>query len=704
MKKSVVFLMLVLLLCTSVSFGNKFKEINTVELKDVINGEMDTYIPVSLMLKGKDVISDVPGILYNLDGNNRTLVPVRFVTESLGAEVSWIGETKTAKIEFDGKVIDLQIDNPYAMVDGTEQALPDLVPPKLMSYGDKTRTMIPIRFISETFGLDIDWIGETKTVTINAPEQSIKGLSFNYTTKFPEIRLDTTGYIDYIAYEINADDTLDIKNKLIFSFPNTRISSDGFNEEDYYGFLTKEGQEIFYDTGDIFNIKNLKISPKQNVPNTTDLIFNLSGKKGYDAFYEEETGEFVIRFINSVKSIETKSVYNSEAVIISTEEDNPAINLPQTQNKHVKILDIVNSTLRISEKERIINKGGIKKISYSQLDTTQDATYEADDQVTRVTLELDANKSADDVYIDPQKNEIFMYVSGNPLNGFEYVKKNQEKSILNINFLNQGVYDYIYDKRNNIVELSFDKSLVDINKMDLKIEDHIVDRINITTSGDKYYIKFLLDKDVKPTALTNEGQMTETIALNFKNTVISNSVFKNKLVVVDAGHGGHDPGASNEGYTEKWLNLRVAKALEKKLKAQGFKVYMTREVDEYIGLYDRPNIANELGADAFVSIHFNAALNQAAKGVEVLYNDDSLRNNKAFARTTQDYLVDILNRVDRGIVSRPELVVIRETHMDAILVELGFMTNPEELNLIIKDSYIEKAADALMRGVMDQLK
>ena len=130
---------------------------------------------------------------------------------------------------------------------------------------------------------------------------------------------------------------------------------------------------------------------------------------------------------------------------------------------------------------------------------------------------------------------------------------------------------------------------------------------------------------------------------------------------------------------------------------------MTRERDNYVQLYDRAAIANQLNADLFISIHANAARNTAAKGVETLYAPDASRNNLSFAKVIQSGLLLGTGGVDRGVVSRPELVVIRETKMDAVLVEIGFLTNEDDYIKLKTNSYLEKAADGIFNGVLQYL-
>ena len=131
---------------------------------------------------------------------------------------------------------------------------------------------------------------------------------------------------------------------------------------------------------------------------------------------------------------------------------------------------------------------------------------------------------------------------------------------------------------------------------------------------------------------------------------------------------------------------------------------MIRAVDEYVGLYDRPAIANELDADLFVSIHINAFTNGTASGVEVLYGEESMSSDKGLASAMQTELVKSLGAVDRGIGYLPRLVVLKESKMTSVLAELGFITNATEQDKLMSESYLKKAAEAMARGIVNFLK
>ena len=148
------------------------------------------------------------------------------------------------------------------------------------------------------------------------------------------------------------------------------------------------------------------------------------------------------------------------------------------------------------------------------------------------------------------------------------------------------------------------------------------------------------------------------------------------------------------------LALKASISLKKELEKEGFKVYLTRSTDEYISLYERANMANELDADLFVSVHINAHSKTSVKGVEVLYSPYTTQRSDVLAKYIVDELVSKLGAVNRGTVQRPNLIVIRETKMPAALVELGFLSNSEEEILLQQSWYLQNAVDAVKEGII----
>lgn len=182
---------------------------------------------------------------------------------------------------------------------------------------------------------------------------------------------------------------------------------------------------------------------------------------------------------------------------------------------------------------------------------------------------------------------------------------------------------------------------------------------------------------------------------------------KDVTIVLDAGHGGKDSGAvAEDKTTEKSLTLRLAPRVESLLRQRGYNVIMTRTTDEFIALSERAAIANRNNADIFVSIHFNSAGSSSAYGIEVLYASENDVDRKINAGDQTRLAREVLNAVlketganSRGIKNRPELAVLRRTNMTACLIEGGFMSNPDELEKIKSDSYLDKLAIGIVNGI-----
>jgi N-acetylmuramoyl-L-alanine amidase len=212
-------------------------------------------------------------------------------------------------------------------------------------------------------------------------------------------------------------------------------------------------------------------------------------------------------------------------------------------------------------------------------------------------------------------------------------------------------------------------------------------------------------------------------------------------IVIDPGHGGHDPGAKARGLAEADLVLDVASRLEKLLLAQpGVEVVLTRRANDYVSLEERTEMANREGADLFLSIHANASANAAARGVETYFlnfaanpeaeavaareNAGAARNmrhlpeivkaialnnkideSRDFATAVQVSLHDRLRKVNRdvkslGVKQAPFMVLIGAT-MPSILAEISFLTNKQDANLLKTEKYRQQIAEALLAGVMN---
>ena len=210
-------------------------------------------------------------------------------------------------------------------------------------------------------------------------------------------------------------------------------------------------------------------------------------------------------------------------------------------------------------------------------------------------------------------------------------------------------------------------------------------------------------------------------------------------IVIDAGHGGHDPGARGKGVTEADLVLDVALRLEKLLqKVPGVDVLLTRRTDEFIALPERTAIANREGADLFLSIHANASPNAQARGIETYFlnfannlsaaavaareNANSTQamgalpdfvkaialNNKLdesrdFATQVQRAMFERLKTTNKTLknlgVKQAPFVVLIGAAMPSVLAEISFVTNPQEAKLLKGPVYRQRIAEALFNAI-----
>jgi len=213
-----------------------------------------------------------------------------------------------------------------------------------------------------------------------------------------------------------------------------------------------------------------------------------------------------------------------------------------------------------------------------------------------------------------------------------------------------------------------------------------------------------------------------------------------RKVVIDAGHGGKDPGAvSRSGVKEKSITLDIAKRLKKVLESKGIRVILTRSSDQYVSLSRRAQVSNKSGADLFISIHVNSFKSRRAYGFETYYfsqasdnvaraleiaenaayvnevsSSNSSRNLKAIvgdmiyteniaaskeiAKHICDNTCRIIGVRNRGIKSA-RFAVLKKADIPAILVEVGFISNPKEEKALRNSFYRQQIAEGLASGI-----
>ena len=191
----------------------------------------------------------------------------------------------------------------------------------------------------------------------------------------------------------------------------------------------------------------------------------------------------------------------------------------------------------------------------------------------------------------------------------------------------------------------------------------------------------------------------ESTGIIMPSSMLSRDVNK-RFVVIDPGHGGGDHGAIRGGISEKDITLDVSKRVRDLLEKKGYEVFMTREIDETVSLQERVEISENLVPDMFVSIHVNSSNSDSPNGLETHYYKD---NSLILAKTVHASMLNHVQANNRGLF-KSKFYVINHTTAPAILLEIGFMSNPIERVQLITDFRKQATAKAIAEGIDDYFK
>ena len=225
-----------------------------------------------------------------------------------------------------------------------------------------------------------------------------------------------------------------------------------------------------------------------------------------------------------------------------------------------------------------------------------------------------------------------------------------------------------------------------------------------------------------PDTMNNEWQNSQA-----QEEFVASGEFADTLVVIDAGHGGKDTGAlargedgevivdiyGNPALMEKDINLVIAQKIRDRLQANGIPVLMTRDDDSFFGtskenLMARCELANNNNATLFVSVHNNSAQSPKATGTEICYTEESTGlggvTSKTLANNILPYLTEATGLANRGIINRPNLVVLKNTTMPAALLECAFLSSEKDRAVLTDETKLDAIADGVVKGIIKTLR
>lgn len=549
-----------------------------------------------------------------------------------------------------------------------------------------SRTLLPIRFLSEKMGFAVSWENKTQKVTISKEDKKIEmfvgkdkviigGVSQKMTDSVPPVIINnkTMVPIRFVVEQMGMDIEYDAKkNQVTLDTLKEESLLFANNEQENSGqesILAKEQpQKNQKDDGKAVSetVKkeekiNVENKPLPAVPevyeNSQNERQNVTYENKNRLYYQETQGNIEKIFeISSTGQIENSHFYLSEPSRL--------------------VIDIKSSVLETNQEQT--------KIFMDTFFTKLDSAYHPADDYTRMVLYLQENVNSKDITVAKENNKIVI----------KYVKDVSQNLKTNFNRMTGTVAielskPYKLENMGEDVDIIIPKENLQFLAGNISVENNFLYSLDVTEDEINYYLKGVLKERVN---INLEQTSEKTWKINFSKAISSRP-----KIIIDPGHGGKDPGAINKTYgvNEKTLNLNVGLKVYESLKNAGYDVYMTRDNDTFVGLNDIAKIANDHNADIFISLHHNSA-GPSAKGIESYYYVDE--ESKRLAQKIQEKMIQQTGAQNRGVKSAG-YVVIKKTYMPAVLLELGFVSNNQEMFLNNSPQYQDKLALAITQGV-----
>ena len=753
--KVVLITVLMTLMCTVCAFGESIRVINidlTYDGKTVPYREQEVHVIVD----GKELQNlDMPAVIID----NRTLVPLRAIFEAMGAKVSWDAETQKITGEFDdGTTVIMFINNKAGVVNGNAFNMD--VAPKIIN----DRTMVPVRAVAEAVGADVTWNDSTRTVNINSyviggdnsensgnnennssstgnetsgtednsgnssstgnsdiqqDPQKVTDLSHVDTA---EIDMSAGGTavneVNVTSVEINGNDSYTIKTSgKIWQYRYATVLGTKVAVDIYGGSLAVASTNIPVNDAPVEKVRvaQYAVEPYKIVR----VVFDLTETAGdYSVTKSADGTSITVHFgkeqvvepeqpdnpviggdgdenpviddgLNSINDIEYDKSGDTETITIRGDE-NISYNIFTLSNPYRIVVDMDNSVKDVGSMPDTGSSEYIKNIRMSQFTETS----------TRVVIEVadgvEYSSSVGNKYVKLSITKPEVKITQSLINDGKTIR------FTKTNGLNVSNITNTYDpySGNTVINLNGDFGSVYENKTltysSSNEEMAYISSAKFNTSNGKTTIT------VTP-SLIAEYNIYENGDYIYIDMVDPKTVY-DAVVLIDAGHGGSQPGAIVNGVYEKDINLDIAKRVYDLFDGSNVKVYVTRLTDKNVDNYKRAYMAN-YGADMFISIHCNSISGDVdIYGTETLYAPHSGEGNGGLtsytlASTIQKYVSSVVGTHNRGVKERSDLIVLKRTTVPAALLETGFMTDEGDMSILTSASGRQKYANAIYQAI-----
>lgn len=640
------------------------------------NGKHHAYAAkeVKIEIDGKAMVpKDMPAVI--IDG--RTMLPMRQIAQELGCEVNWNEAAKQIYVMRGSDIIVFTVDSKTGYENGKEFTMD--VPATIVN----DRTMLPVRALADALHLNIKWDDPNRIVSIQSGDTVVKD-----EPKAPESGQTTTGTLTGIQTPSakDADQTFTIQADGPMGRYEKTFVDDQKIVLDFYGAKSSLPGEITKTNSDI--VTGIRTATHENNGDSfTRVVFDLSGKKKYEVTQSADKKNITISFgKTTVDKISAVHSQNKDIITIGGTGSFGA-SVAMTADPQKIIVTIPNCQSNLSDK---INTDELQYVLDGKVDTSKGNTVE---------LVLAVEDLVQYSYREENQN-LILEIYPTTLKNMRYDKN------ANVLFLDKKdkIDTGSVKMEDHYLDGYFDVTLPGDYESDYgygtyDVKGTVVENIEVSTKGGNTTFRFKQNR-ISAYEVTDEG---DSYAIRVKNP---KEVY-DKVLLLDAGHGGKDPGTSGNGMQEKNLNLTIAQKIARKLQGSGIKVYMTRDSDVYPENSTRAKTANDI-ADLMVSIHMNSGP-ETANGTETLYqvhaNDNGARlTSKQLAEILQGKVVSATGNTNRGAKLWTDVLILNRTTVPAVIVEVIFITNTGDALKISNPTYQDQVAQAIADGIQEAVK
>ena len=729
--KLFVGLILILLVALFLAPGGNAEAATKFKYKDYALGKTVTYygtVPTYIVdgitadLSREPAMISERGIAYaSVNGLFRDV---------LGAKTKYTKSKKMITISYKGHVLKMYVGSTVAYLDGEEIEAP--CAPFRIKYkkSKQIANLVPTRFVAETLGMTYEWNSSDAIVTIDIP--------FYYELNDETVKyVGTKGKITFNGEDVEIYQTpsLIISDTALLSTDTDVFDATGidFAYDDETGVITLTYGEnsLLYCVGSRIVYVNGLLSRCAVAPTIFYLydveedVLYIPGRftmenLGFYYNWNSETGTSEISTFEYIDSLKVPEDVTGEDDQGSTDNNTSEIDNTNNENSDSIISESTDNGESSTGDESNNGSADENVDNPENSDNNSENTSDAATDVDAVTDDITDKETGSDENTEDD--------------GEGSIEDDTEKVVLprkliNVYNPNEG-YKFFIDRDNctQTLKLPVPNGVL---ASDFEMNEELLGCLTeLVLKGDysDFYADALVDNTgeaILQIQVYYDPNTDETIFKIFSDVVLGcglsdsednfvnvrmdfvKNIYK-KVIVMDAGHGGHDPGAQHQGYNESDLNLKIVLNCRELFKDTDIKVYYTRIDDTFLSLYDRAAFAELVGADMFIAVHHNSSWYDTVSGTSVYWGDkdtstslNGLTSEKLAWRMLENLTAALDTKVfGEGAINK-NFVVVRDSKAPAVLLEIGFMSNSDELSRLVKDKFSKKVARTIVDTVLD---